>query len=192
MKIAFDVDGVVLRSIDVIIDHINQTRGSNITPDDLEMWDLDPLGIDVETLRAAVRHMYVQPRIEHYRGAVRVLSRIFGCIREPLLFITGRPDPGTAHQQLQALPWKANVPEMIVTGGSRDKKRFIEETGADFIIEDDPCHLAEYLDQGIGVGLMLQPWNRKTTIPVTARFEGWQDLEQWFLQQGCDESSTTT
>lgn len=181
MKIAFDVYGVVLKSIDVILEYINEKSGRNLTPDDLAMWDLEPLGIDLPTLHDAVRHMYSLPRIQHYEGAVRVLSAVHRISREPLLFITGRVDPNTARRQLEALPWNPTVPEMVVTGGDRYKLDHLHANQVDFIVEDDPKHVKEYLDAGFGVGLMLQPWNRNTLIPVTERFNGWGDLERWFV-----------
>jgi len=181
MRVAFDVDGVVLRSIDLILDQINRMTGRNLSPDDLFAWDLEPLGLDIHTLREAVQHMYSQRHIEPYEGAVGVLSRIHGLTGEPLLFITGRSHPETALRQLEALPWNPTAPEMIVTGGNRDKRQYLAETGADFIIEDDPEYIREYLAAGLGVGLMLQPWNRRSPVPVTRRFKGWSDVEKWFL-----------
>jgi hypothetical protein len=181
MRIAFDVDGVVLKSIDVILGHINDKTGRNLTPDDLAAWDLDPLGIDLRTLGAAVDHMYSLPRIEHYEGAVRVLSTIHTISEEPLLFITGRLNPDTARRQLEAMPWNPTVPEMVVTGGDRYKLDYLHRHHVDFIVEDDLKHVEEYLEAGFGVGLMLQPWNCNTAIPVTERFSGWRDLERWFI-----------
>jgi hypothetical protein len=180
MKIAFDIDGVVLRSIDVILDHINLSTGRNIRIEDLATWELEPLGLDMPTLSAAVEHMYAMPKIANYSGAAETLAYIHEKTGEPLLFITGRARPETARPQLEALPWNPTVPEIIVTGGNRDKRTYLAETGVDFIIEDDPEYLQAYLDQGLGVGLMVQPWNLHTDIPVTARFTGWHDVKQWF------------
>jgi len=180
MRIAFDVDGVVLKSIDIILDHVNRTTGRNLTPDDLECWDLEPLGLDLRTLWRAVNYMYSQPVIQPYEGAWEVLSRIYKLSGEPLLFITGRLQPETALKQLRALPWNPGMPEMIVTGGDRDKRIYLQETGAEFIVEDDLQHVEDYLSAGIGVGLMLQPWNRATKIPVTRRFSNWWDVESWY------------
>lgn len=179
MRIAFDVDGVVLRSIEVILEHINKKTGRSLTPDDLSMWDLEPLGLDAETLRDAVEYMFSQPRIEPYSDAVRVLSKVYREKKNPLLFITGRHEPRTAQRQLEALPWNPTVPEMIVVGGDRDKRLYLSEQSVDFIIEDDILYLQEYLNLGIGVGLMLQPWNRSTKIPVNERFDGWAALGNW-------------
>jgi len=180
MRIAFDVDGVVLKSIDIILEAVNIATGRNLVPDDLANWDLEPLGLDVRTLRDAVDYMYAQPEIEPYEHAVTVLSQIHEMTGEPLLFITGRDRLDTARRQLEALPWNAGIPEIIVTGGNRDKRGYLSENSVDFIVEDDPRHLREYLEMGFGVGLMVQPWNRASKIPVTRRFEGWRDLEQWF------------
>jgi hypothetical protein len=180
MKIAFDIDGVVLRSIDVILDHINQTTGRNLRTEELAAWDLEPLGLDLRTLHEAVEYMYAMPKIDNYTGAAEALSYIYRITGEPLLFITGRARPETAQRQLEALPWNSTMPEMIVTGGNRDKRQYLAESSVDFIVEDDPAYLQAYLDQGLGVGLMLQPWNRSISVPVTARFHGWEDVERWF------------
>lgn len=182
MRIAFDVDGVVLRSIEIILDHINRAKGLSLTPDDLFTWELEPLGIDLATMCDAVDYMYAQPKIEPYEGAWQVLSNIYRISGKPLLFVTGRSRPESALNQLQALPWNPRVPEMVVIGGERDKRPYLAETAADFIIEDDVEYARQYLEQGIGVGLMLQPWNRNSRIPVTERFEGWADVEAWFRQ----------
>ncbi len=181
MKIAFDIDGVVLQSIDFILDHINEEKGLKITPDELFTWDLDAIGVDSETLRKAILKMYTLPVVKSYTRAEEVLSLVHSETREPLLFITGRSDPRTAAIQLEKLPWNSKAPQMVVTGGHRYKMPYIQETEAEFIIEDDPEHLEAYLDAGIGVGLMVRPWNRNCSIPVNERFESWDDVEKWFL-----------
>lgn len=180
MKIAFDVDGVVLNSIEVILEHINRVTGKNLAPADLLTWELERLGIDIELMWDAVDYMYAQPLIEPYEGAAEVLGRIHRAAGKPLLFITGRRDPETARPQLEALDWNSSVPEMIVTGGDRDKLECLRENSADFIVEDDLEHVRKYLRAGIGVGLMLRPWNSRTGIAVTRRFSGWSDLDVWF------------
>lgn len=182
VNIAFDIDGVVLKSIEVILNRINHITGKQLRPSQLKAWDLEPLGLDVPTLRDAVDYMYAQEHIEPYEGAASVLSKIYQFTGKPLLFITGRVDPETARRQLLSLPWSPTVPEMVITGGDRDKRTYLSETEADFIVEDDPHHLRDYLKAGIGVGLMLQPWNRHVDIPVTERFHGWADVEQWFME----------
>ena len=46
MKIAFDVDGVVLNSIELILDRINETQGTAMQPEKLFTWDLEAQGLD--------------------------------------------------------------------------------------------------------------------------------------------------
>jgi hypothetical protein len=182
MNIAFDVDGVVLKSIELILESINRVTGRNICPEDLSSWELEPLGLDSRTLHDAVAYMYAQPRIEPYDGAVESLSRIYRVYGRPLLFITGRSDPDTARRQLEALPWNPTVPEMIVTGGSRDKRTYLAKNAVDFLVEDDIKHIEDYVSNGFKVGLMLQPWNRLSRSPVTRKFDGWGELESWFME----------
>lgn len=179
MKIAFDVDGVVLQSIDIILDHINTVAGVRISSSSLLTWDLEPLGIDPMILMNAVDYMYSMVTIEPYEGAVDTLENIYEITRSPLLFITGRSDLESAKRQLESLPWNGHTPEMIVTGGSRDKRVYLRETGAEFIVEDDELHLGDYLNEGVEVGLMVQPWNRSCKTPVTVRFNGWAEIDQW-------------
>lgn len=181
MNIAFDVDGVVLKSIELILKSINQATGRNITPEDLSSWELEPLGLDQQTLSEAVAYMYAQPHIEPYEGAVECLSRIYRVYGRPLLFITGRSDPVTARRQLEALPWNPTMPEMIVTGGNRDKRAYLATNSVDFLVEDDVKHIDDYVSGGFNVGLMLQPWNRLSTSSATRKFEGWGELENWFM-----------
>ena len=182
MKLAFDVDGVVLKSIDIILEHINSVTGAKITSSSLLTWDLDPLGIDQRILMEAVDHMYSKKAIEPYDGAVDTLENIHRMTGYPLLFITGRSDLLSARRQLDSLPWSGRKPEMMITGGSRDKRAYLKETGAEFIIEDDVLHLRDYLNDGVGVGLMVQPWNRSCQAPVTARFNGWAEINQWLIK----------
>ncbi len=189
IKIAFDIDGVVLRSIDVILSHINEATGNSLKPADLTGWDLEPLGLSVETLRESAHHMFSLDYIEPYEGAETVLWEIYERTREPLLFITGRHDPSTARKQLESLNWPVRTPEMIVTGGDRDKRCYLKETGAKFIVEDDELHLMDYLENGVGVGLMAQPWNRKCRIPVTCRFDQWDDIREFFVEGVCESRS---
>lgn len=181
MKIAFDVDGVVLNSIEIILDHMAMATGKTFSPHTLVSWELEELGVDAATIWSAIDHLFSLPKVEPYDGAVESLSRIYHAIGEPLVFITGRGDPGTARRQMEALHWPSGMPEMIVTGGDRDKRPYIAREGIDFLIEDDPYYVKEYLEAGIGVGLMLRPWNRQAPVSVTRAFHGWADLEQWFF-----------
>jgi len=182
MKIAFDVDGVVLQSIDIILDHVNTVTGVRIASSSLLTWDLEPLGIHPRILMDAVDYMYSMVAIEPYEGAIDTLKNVYEITRSPLLFITGRSDLESAKRQLESLPWNGKRPEMIVTGGSRDKRVYLRETGAEFIIEDDELHLGDYLSEGVGVGLMIQPWNRTCKTPVTARFDSWTEIDQWLIK----------
>ena len=77
MRIAFDVDGVVLNSIQVILDYINSKSGTSLQSDKLITWELEPLGIDFATLEDAVDHMYMQQRLEPYEDAVETLTHIY-------------------------------------------------------------------------------------------------------------------
>lgn len=182
MRIAFDIDGVVLKSIDIILDHVSIVTGRKISPFDLLKWDLEPLGLNPKLLKEAVDYMYSMESISPYDGAVDALEKIHDITGTPLLFITGRSDLVSARRQLESLSWKRGAPEMIVTGGSRDKRVYLRETSAEFIIEDDELHLKDYLTEGVGVGLMLQPWNRFCKAPVTARFNGWYEIEEWLIR----------
>ncbi len=188
MKIAFDVDGVVLNSIELILDRINEKKGTALQPDQLFTWDLEAQGLDFATLRDAVHHMYSQPYIGPYEGAVEVLSRVHRVTGAPLLFITGRSDPDSAEKQLRVLPWKGTPPEMVVIGGNRDKRPYLSDVGVDFMIEDDPEYLKDYIDMGIGVGIMLRPWNYTVSIPSARTFGSWPDLQKWFLETNGHEA----
>ncbi len=183
MNIAFDVDGVVLNSIDYILEHINRALGMNLTQSHLFSWQLEGLGVDFTTMWDAVYYMYSQPYIEPYQGAVDVLTRIHHATGDPLLFITGRREPDTALRQLRALKWNSTPPEMIVTGGDRDKRIYLAEKDVHFIVEDDVEYVEQYVEAGIGFGMMRRPWNKETKAPVTRIFNGWNDLENWFFSQ---------
>ncbi|MGD9817781.1 MAG: hypothetical protein AB7V04_03680 [Desulfomonilaceae bacterium] len=186
IKIAFDIDGVVLRSIEVILEHINESTGKTLGVNDLLTWDLEPLGLTRDTLWNSVDHMYRQDYIEPYEGAEDVLWEIYELTGQPLLFITGRHDPTTARKQLESLNWPVRTPEIIVTGGDRDKRLYLNETGANFIVEDDYLHVRDYLGLGIGVGLMVQPWNKNCEAPVTCKFDRWHDVREWFVEGMCN------
>jgi hypothetical protein len=180
MIIAFDVDGVVLESMEIITDFINRAAGRNLKAADLVEWELGKLQIEVEILRSAVDHLYGLPSVPAYHGARETLDFIHRTSAAPLLFITGRREPESALRQLTALDWGGSPPEMIVRGGTRNKTSYLKDLGVDMIIEDDLKHLEEYLDAGVRVGLMVRPWNVRTTLPVTHRFHQWDDVREWF------------
>jgi hypothetical protein len=169
----------------------NEMKGTALQPEKLFTWDLEAQGLDFATLRDAVDHMYSQAYIAPYEGAVEVLSRLHRLTEEPLLFITGRRLPSTAEKQLQALPWNGTVPEMVVIGGNRDKRQYLSDVRVDFMVEDDPEYLKDYLEMGVGVGLMLRPWNKALAAPATRRFDGWIDLEKWFIATNGHGSRTS-
>jgi hypothetical protein len=181
MKIAFDVDGVVLESMEIITKYINQATGGHLAPADLAAYELGQLNIEVEILRGAIAYLYGLPSVPAYDGAQQTLEFIHRCREEPLLFITGRREPESAFRQLRALDWGGKPPEMIVTGGTRNKTAYLKDLGVDIILEDDPMHLEEYLDAGVQVGLMVRPWNAHIALPVTHRFHGWNDVREWFM-----------
>ena len=75
MRIAFDVDGVVLQSIDIILEHINNFTGKEIPSESLLTWDLEPLGLHPELLKDTANYMYSMESIAPYDGAVDTLER---------------------------------------------------------------------------------------------------------------------
>ena len=93
MKIAFDVDGVVLNSIELILDRINEKKGPRCSPTNFSRGTLRHRGW---TLRPSEMPFTTWPRSPTSgltRGAVEVLSRVHRVTGAPLLFITGRSDP---------------------------------------------------------------------------------------------------
>ncbi len=144
MKIAFDIDGVVLKSIEIILGHINTATGRHLSPDDLFCWDLEPLGLDLGTLREAVNYMYSEEMIEPYDGAVKVLSRIYRATDEPLLFITGRAVPETAQRQA-----RSSAVESHCAGNDRDRwkqrQTSLSEPGKGRLYSGGRCRVCETL-----------------------------------------------
>ena len=59
---------------------------------------------------------------------------------------------------------------------AKDKSDVAE--GIVLAVDDHPEHVSDYLEQGVRVFLMDQPWNRTFVAPGATRVSGWDELWQ--------------
>ena len=111
------------------------------------------------------------PTLPLVPGARRVLRQLQDDYR--IVLITARRP--TARPQTLAWLEEHGIPfdELHHT---KDKPEVAE--GIVLAVDDHPEHVSDYLEQGVRVFLMDQPWNRTFSAPGATRVSGWDELWQ--------------
>ena len=179
-SVAFDIDGVIADTMALFLDiarkeyRVNGIRYEDITSYLLaECLDMDPALIDV-ILNRIMAGEYASP-LQAISGSGAVLSRIAG-YRNPLLFVTARPQTGPISKWMCDLVRLApETVQVVATGTFEGKANVLLESGIRFFVEDrlETCyHLKE---EGIEPVLYRQPWNRESH--PFKEVGDWQELE---------------
>lgn len=200
-RIYVDIDDVLSRTVERLIDLLDSLHGRRIELDDALHFDLSKtFSLDEDEIREFMDHAHSDEwigSIAPVTGASQVLDR-WGDAGDVVALVTGRPpmtnaasqrwleEHGLRHESLHHLD-KWNRPDWNLEGLPAIGFHEIEAFGFDFAVEDSldtAIRLVEEFE--LPVALMDRPWNRDlsgVSRPVRSRLvrcASWADVSEQF------------
>ena len=132
---------------------------------------LDTSNLDPDLIEQIFEYFHERsiPTLPLVPGARRVLQQLQERYR--IVLITARRP--TARPQTLAWLAEHGIP-FDELHHAKDKPEVAE--GLVLAVDDHPEHVSDYLEQGVHVFLMDQPWNRMFSPPGVTRVSGWDEL----------------
>ena len=137
-KIAFDIDGVIVNTIEVFINELRR-NGINYIPTGEFQIKTDPEISDDEIWKF-FRQAYTKvDEFKFFDGALELMMKVHSLTRLPVLFVTARPiDMATEHYALMdRLMYRKNehmIPYIIAFSSGPDKKYYLNDY--QYFVED--------------------------------------------------------
>ncbi len=186
-KIAVDLDGVVAKFAEGLLEFRNERHGTNYRMDDIFSYDFwSVFRISREQSIKEVLDFYNSPEFERIapipnsQEAMSLLSEKYF-----IAALTARPD-FTRDKTLNWLEkYFPNVfSEFHFTnhfagnGERKNKSDFCLEYGYETLIDDYHRHVNECAEKGIRTFLLTQPWNWETLRPEVVRVRNWREIQE--------------
>jgi len=193
LTIAVDIDDVLSRSSEVIIQFGNERWGHNLTLEDLTedlatMWQVSVEEAEsswVEYLASGAMEQYdVIPeakkallKLKEHFTLIAVTSR-----RRTLMDITQRWLDANYPGCIDELVCAGIYGEGKVNAHHLTKAEVLQEIGADYLIDDQPKHCNGAVSVGVKAVLFGgYPWNRDAKTPAgVVRCKEWKDVVEYF------------
>ena len=169
---AVDIDNVVAQAEQEVQRIFHELTGQSWPPETYaSAGGLDTSQLDPNLIERIFDYFHERsiPALSLVPGAKRVLQQLQGEYR--IVLITARRP--TARPQTLAWLEEHDVP-FDELHHAKDKTDVAE--GIVLAVDDHPEHVSDYLEQGIRVFLMDQPWNRTFSAPGAIRVSGWDEL----------------
>lgn len=178
-SIAFDIDGVLVNTMELILYLVYEKLGRNYSYDQLTEYDIAQcLNISEEDAYQVYMDILsdnYNDRLELINGAKAVMQKL-AAVTDKILLITARHKLGNFKTWLcSALELPEDKIEMIGTGSFEAKLTVLREHGKTVMMEDrlETCFILAA--GGITPLLFVQPWNRK---PNQFMDVDWAKLDQ--------------
>lgn len=174
LSIGIDLDGVVFRTLDRVLERYNEEHRTGYTPDQIRGWSLHPwLGGDVSV------HRYFQdPRtfenLPLQEGAVESMARLDG--RHEVFLVTDTPHHclGTRTRELRRL----FPPEQF--SFMRERRIFVgrhkERIMLDVLLDDMPENIRRFRERGYGRAVIFD-WAMNRDLEGVDRVRSWEEFE---------------
>ena len=187
MKIAIDIDDVVLATTEKIISILEDKYNILVNMDDINVYDIaESTGVDPKLIpiivNEAINSEYISPMV----GAVATINWL-GHYFEPIHFISNRYLYQPTLDQIQQLELDVEYKIHLckeATNGIPDKAKLINELGIDIIIEDKAETIVDiYNKTNATILIFNRPWNTSFEVDNirTFRVKTWLiDIIYWF------------
>lgn len=178
-SMAFDVDGVLVNTMELILSLAEEKLGRTYTYDQLTEYDiaqcLDIAEEDARQIYMDIISDDYNDRLELIPGAREVMQKL-AAVTDTILLITARHRLGNFKEWLcNALEVPEDKVKMIGTGSFEAKLEVLREHDKTVMVEDrlETCHILD--EGGVTPLLFVQPWNRK---PNTYMDVDWHEIDQ--------------
>ena len=171
---AVDIDNVVAQAEQEVQRIFHELTGKSWPSETYaSAGGLDTSNLDPDLIERIFDYFHERsiPVLPLVPGARRVLRQLQKGYR--IVLITARRP--TARPQTLAWLEEHGIP-FDELHHAKDKTDVAE--GIVVAVDDHPEHVSDYLDQGVRVFLMDQPWNRTFAAPGATRVSGWDELWQ--------------
>lgn len=174
--IAFDIDGVVANSQDVIRKKILKKHNYDIINN--TKYDITIPNMERDDTRYYINKILLEYWYETkpYLEAPLYLEKFYNDMREPLIFITAR-ERNLEYTTRCWLDIKINLPYEVYFVPSKEKHNFIKNNGINYFVEDKHETAVNCVNNGIECFLVNRYWNEnEENHPNIVRVNGLDDV----------------
>ena len=165
--LAFDIDGIVINSADLMLEKFNELYGTDLKKEDWTTYEFEkafnyPRKMLLDAFRKAIEETEEAPIF--YDGAVETLKLIDSTQPEPVLFVTNREEPwaNIAKKQIEAAidsEIEINYRTKYPLNNRISKTQRLLKLGVTNFVEDDPTWWEDYINEGIWVSTFKRRYN---------------------------------
>lgn len=181
MKIAIDLDGVVVDLVAELLPFLSEEAGRMITPKDITEFDI---GVALGLSEEQMTHVWKRVDEEHvYRRAQPIpgaIDSLWSLSSHDIWFVTSRPGKLRGETETWLSRQGLGVGKLL---HRRDGQKVTSQDSFDLLVEDKVEALVIHTSL-IRYGLLLdQPWNRVASLPENVlRVRSWKEIES-FVQK---------
>ena len=164
MKLAIDLDDVVLDTTKAIIDVLKDKHNIYIDANDIDVYDIgESTGLDHELISLVVNEAINSEYIEPIFGAVPTINWL-GNYLKPIYFLTNRYDYKSTLEQIQYLEFDIEYEIHLckkTNNGVPNKAKLINDLGINTVIEDRVETIMDiYKRTNADIVVFDKPWNK--------------------------------
>ena len=190
MKLAIDIDDVVLATTEKIVSILKDKYGVLVNVDDINVFNMEEsVGVDPKLIPVVVNEAINSEYIEPIFGAVPTINWL-GNYYEPIYFITNRYSYQSTLDQIQQLELDTEY-EIKLCGktsdGTPNKAELMNDLGITTAIEDRMETILDiYVRTSANILVFDRPWNKDIEENDRIyRVRNWiPDIIYWFMNHG--------
>lgn len=182
LKIAVDIDGVLSKTMEYFVFHLNSTYGRNFSIHDITQYNFTSLekyfsfSLYDELLRVIDTSLEDFKIHEHSKDILQGFKE-----KHSFSVLTSRSDIfGERSKKWIEKHYGEDVFEDVYTleaSGFSCKSDFCVQHNFDLLLEDQPNYALNTRDKGIGVILLCRPWNQDvSTCDLLRRAKTWKEV----------------
>lgn len=187
MKIAFDLDDVLLDVTNCFLKWYNQKTGSSFAYEDIKVYYYsEALGFSKEEETKLIHGFLQEGSLYEQTADPQAKETLARLSRDHQLYILTSRYTAFEKGKIWVEREFGDIFKSIIfknRKGSLDDKnppkwRVAQEQGIQVLVDDALHHLVSAAEKGLGAIVMDKPWNRKETPPGVLRAHNWEEIEK--------------
>lgn len=185
LHIAIDLDGVLLDFVGGICEALRLEYDSDITPDDVETWDLHPIldPIIGKSWWTWIKERDIWPNFAPIDGAIGAVDQL-NRDGHYLEIVTAKPDWAAVNVWRWLGKWQPKVHQVTIVSTTGESKHVA--SSADLLIDDKVSNCIEWCASNVERNAIVfgAPYNTKQWYaPGVYRTEGWPATTRLIKEQ---------